>query len=168
MAALRSLVAAVTLFVASMLIYALCIVPYEQNVMKKRLEKEFDRLDAAAGSANFAIAPKIRDNIDQLRRALKFSPTDPDLFMELAAEYRLIGANDEAIATLRKMLQYHRRPEIYLNMADLQFDRRDFAGATESYAYAVAFAPEEINLVPNVLIPAVNERAKELTVQIAR
>jgi len=170
MTVLRIAVVVVTATVAAVLVYFLSIVPYQQNLMKRHLEDQFDALDSAAGLSTPSVtkAARVRDNIEELRRALKVSPTDADLYMELAAEYRFLGKYDQAVITYQQALRYHRRPELYINIAESRYDLRDLAGAVESYAYAVAFAPEEINVVPDALIPAVDARAREITARIAR
>jgi tetratricopeptide (TPR) repeat protein len=170
MPVVRFCIAVFDVIVTGCLLYAAAIVPYRQNVLKKRVEREFAVLEAGSGTttANFVVLARIRDDIQQVRRALKISPTDVDLHMELAALYRFMGRYDDAVATYQRALRYHRRPEIYVNLAESQFAAGDLAGATENYAYALAFAPEEAAWVPNSMYGAVALRSKELIARIAR
>jgi Flp pilus assembly protein TadD len=165
----RLCIAVIDVIVAGCLLYAAAIVPYRQNVLKRRVETEFAGLQARSASAsNFVVLEKIRDDIQQVRRALKVSPTDVDLHMELAALYRFMGRHDDAVATYQLALRYHRRPEIYANLAESQFAAGDLAGATENYAYVLAFAPEEADWVPNSLYAAAAVRSQQLIARIAR
>jgi Flp pilus assembly protein TadD len=165
MAAVKVGIAITDGIIASILCYRLAIVPYQQNLCKKRVQNMLlHMIDAPATG----ISAKIRETIQQTQRALRNSPTDIDLYMELAAQYRFIGRPNEAVKTYRDALRYDRRPEIYRNLAESQLAIGNISGAEESYAHAVAFAPEQINIVPDALAGSVTQQAKALTERIAR
>lgn len=149
----------------AVLIELLAVIPYRINDMKSGIESAFDRLDTAAG--NPMTARIVRSNIDTLQKELRLAPTDPDLYMELAAEYRFLRRNDDAVTTYRRLLRYHRRPEIFTNLANVQFAEGDIAGAIDSYAHAVAFWPPRIDTVPDTLRPQIQQRADEIVRQVS-
>lgn len=165
---IKTVLIIVDVVAAAILLNFLVLVPYQQNVMKKEIERTFDAAyDALQAGDGIQLLPAVRSNVQRLRMALRISPTDLDLSMELAALYRVLGRHEEAISVYRHALRYHQRPEIYRNLAESQFALRDLAGATESYAHSVAFFPGEVNSVPNALIPAVMKRAEEIVEQLS-
>ena len=163
----RTLLAVIDIVAAAYLLRVLAVAPWQRNVLKKQVESQTERLDKVSALSEAVVASAIRGNIAGLKGALENAPADVDLYMELAAQYRFLNEYGAAIATYREALRYDRRPELYRNIAECQMAINDYAGATESYAYAVAFAPEEMNTVPPFLGSAVASRARTVIAQIA-
>ena len=145
------------------------IVPYRVNVLKAQIARQYPRLASRAGIAGeeARVIENIRDDARLLEDALRKTPTDVDLYMELAAFYQLLSRFHDAVHMYEEALRFDRRPEIYVNLAEAQLAAGDIRAATESYANAVAFAPEEAAFVPPELLPAATLRSRELIRQLS-
>jgi tetratricopeptide (TPR) repeat protein len=144
------------------LIHVLAIVPYRNNILKRMVENRFDRLFAATGkpTSDLSAAATIRRDIDTIERALRYDPTDIDLHVELAAEYWFLGRLDDAERAYRTALRFDRRPEIYRNLSELEFERGHVNEAVDSYSYAVAFYPPLLVWAPEQLQAEIIRRAR--------
>jgi hypothetical protein len=150
--------------------YRVAVVPYQQNLTKRTVEREFVRLAAMSGqtTVNVAATQIARSRVQELSNEWRRSPTDVDLPMELAAEFRLLGKGGDATRTYAALLKYHRRPEIFFNLGSAQYETGDVPGAVESCANAVAFWPLWIDLTPEAIRSPVQTRARELQIALAR
>ena len=161
---IRLIIPAATVALAGAALYLLVLLPYRHNLMKKEIEREFDTLLAQSGgqSTKFSAAATIRGNVTRIRAALRTSPTDIDLHMELAAQYRFLGRYDDAAAAYEEALRFHRRPEIYRNLAESHLAAGRVKESIENYGFAVAFSPMEMNFVPPALMPDVTAAAQKV------
>jgi tetratricopeptide (TPR) repeat protein len=111
--------------------------PYRCNVIKKSLEqntlKLFDYAD------QYVVAQKARYYLATL--ASCGDPTDIDLYMLRAANYRVLGRLTDAEATYQMALRYDQRPEIFFNLAQIQLALGKRDEAIENYSTAVRFNP---------------------------
>lgn len=127
--------------------------PYQANILKKRTEAGFPALSASIGGG----APSVktletaRGTVAEIRSALRYAPTDVDLHLELAAHYGILGRLDEQIETYERLLSFHRRPEIFLNLALSEFENGRVDSAVRYFGFAVAFDYLYIHSVPEVL-----------------
>jgi tetratricopeptide (TPR) repeat protein len=170
MKALRVLATIATLAGAAILILVLSIEPYQNNLMKHRIENEIGKMFEMQQSAtpSPAIAERTRANVERIQQALRLAPADVDLYMELAAEYRMLGRLDDAASSYRNALRYDRRPEIYRNLGEVDASLGDRDAAVDDFAHALAFAPSEEDLIPNYLLPDVRRRAAVIVAAAAR
>lgn len=138
---------------AVLLIRILSTGPYQANTLKKRTEAGFQALSASlAGPApSSKTLEAARDIVASLRSALRYTPTDVDLHLELAAHYGIMGRLDEQIATYERLLKFHRRPEIFLNLGLSEFENGRVDVAVRFFGTAVAFDYLYIHSVPEVL-----------------
>lgn len=152
---------------ASLLVHALSVQPYRANILKKRIERQFDALSVAAGARSFDALRTGRENVARIRSAMRYAPTDVDLHLELAAHYGILGQVDEQIATYNRLLRLHRRPEIFQNLAMAEFDAGRYRPSVGHFSHAVAFDYLYIHSVPDGLKEEVTRRAEQLSVDLA-
>jgi tetratricopeptide (TPR) repeat protein len=166
---LRTAAAAAVLAGALFAIRVLSIKPYRSNILKKRVEQQFAGLQVAlAGHApSFNALAVTRQNLAAIRDALRYVPTDVDLHLELAAYYGLQQQLDRQIDTYLQLLEYHRRPEIYLNLGMAEFAARRHDRAIDHLGHSLAFDYLYIHQVPEALKEDVARRAERLRVDIA-
>src|SRR5688572_26493991 len=117
---LRWLSAIVVVAGTAFAIHATVWLPYRQGIRKRQIEGMLaiiaERSGGSLPSAKDTVV--LRENVRWLNDALRFSPTDPVLHMELAHSYSLLGRSDEAIAQCCAALRHHRRPEIYFVLCE--------------------------------------------------
>jgi tetratricopeptide (TPR) repeat protein len=163
--------AAVTIVVATLLLIRdVAVEPYRANVLKKSIERQFDRLYAEMRrkTPSLRALEDARENIAHIRSAMKFVPTDVDLHLELAAHYGIIGDQLETqIAIYNELLKFHRRPEIFLNLGNAEFESGRHRQAIDHFAWAAAFDYLYIHSVPEALKEEVTRKAYERRAQLA-
>ena len=95
-------------------LYVFCVVPWRCNLLKKvrsqRTEMAFNKI----GSPDGRIAA--RENVDALLACVRPECRDISLDMLLAANYRLLGQEEQAIRFYQHALLLDRRPEVFLNL----------------------------------------------------
>ena len=95
--------------------YEFCYLPYRCNRLKNAYlgatEQAYQRLGTPEGSI------AARRNIAALQECMSPSCRDVSLDMLVAANYRIVGRYQDAIALYRDALRFDRRPEIYLNLS---------------------------------------------------
>jgi tetratricopeptide (TPR) repeat protein len=166
---LRGIGAATIGLCASLLVLALSVQPYRANILKKRVERQLEALEVATGgrAPSFEALRIARENVSEIRSAMRYMPTDADLHFELAAHYGILGQLDGQIATYDRLLKFHRRPEIFHNLATAEFEARQYRRSVESFSYAVAFDYLYIHSVPEALKNEVTRRAEQISVDLA-
>lgn len=107
-------------------------------------------------------APQARATIEQMLPCMKLSPADVDYFLITAANYRILGRDERAMALYERALQFDKRPEIYFELGRTQlqlglqreaFQNLLIAGYSGRYVNDLEY-PE----LRNRLITAVAER----------
>lgn len=148
-------------------IYAVVCRPYNTNILKKRVERQYAHLANAIStvSPDVASVQVARQIITDLRAALRRNPADVDLYMELGAYERLLGNLSAARQLYRRALDYDRRPEIYRNLADTEFALSEWNDAVRDYAPAVRFYPPAMAWVPENLRPQITEQLRQVSSQ---
>ena len=86
-------------------------------------------------------APLIRDHITLTRIARRRDPACVDLYMDEAANLRLLGLWDDAAQLYQDVLRIDRRPEIYFNLAVVELARGHRQEAVRNYTRAVMYNP---------------------------
>lgn len=159
---LKVIVAAVIITAAGVAMLLTCWIPYRQGIHKKavgaRLQAIYDRSSGSEPTFNDIV--ELRRHTAWLSTALRLSPTDALLNVQLAGSYTLLGRNREAIAQLQRTLRYHRRPEIYTALAKAQLIEGAFDDAITSYAHVAAFNPPNLNAMPPAVRGPVRERVR--------
>ncbi|HWW62875.1 MAG TPA: tetratricopeptide repeat protein, partial [Thermoanaerobaculia bacterium] len=74
-------------------------------------------------------------------------PANLNLYMIVAANYRVLGRYEDAIAMYRAALRYDRRPELYLNIGECYLA---LGNTEEAQRYLVATALFRIDIFQNV------------------
>jgi tetratricopeptide (TPR) repeat protein len=125
--------------------YLFCYLPYHCNAVKKTYaastQYAFQRLGTPEGSI------AARRNIAALQQCL--TPTCRDVYLDMlvAANYRVIGRYQDAVALYRDALRFDRRPEIYLNLAATEMALGDRDLAREEMVRAALFNPWMISSI---------------------
>lgn len=123
-----------------------CIQPYSMNIVKKTVERRTLPAFDQAGSASAAIVA--RTNLEMIARAGGDCSRDIDVCMEVAANERILGHDDRAIAAYQAALKLDRRPEIFYDLAITQLTTGDREHAIENLALAIRFYPE-VGYIPD-------------------
>jgi tetratricopeptide (TPR) repeat protein len=130
--------------------YLFCYLPYRCNRIKKSYsaatEYAFERSGTPEGSL------VARANAATLQACMR--PTCRDVFVDMlvAANYRVLGRYDDAIALYRDALRYDRRPEIYLNLSASEIAIGDRSGAMEEMVRAALFNPWMITSIDDGML----------------
>lgn len=160
---LRTFASLVVLVVAVWLTHEHAVKPYYVNRAARRIHSG---LQALAGRPSQSLSLReilrLRADGDVLRRALEDDPTNLVISLQLASIYKLLGRNEDAVTLLRSTLRFHRRPEIYLGLGDLQIETGNLDDAVDSYAQAVAFSPHILDETPEALRPHIRRRAVQI------
>jgi tetratricopeptide (TPR) repeat protein len=161
---LKTLAAAVVIAGAALALQAAVWIPYRQGVRKRDLAGRLQLIYQRSGGSQPAYHDTIalREDIAWLNEALRWSPTDPVLHIQLAGAYTLLGRHDDAIEQCRAALRHHLRPEIYAAMGDAQFASGKVDDAFTSYAHVAAFYPPDFEQIPEAAREPVRERVREL------
>jgi tetratricopeptide (TPR) repeat protein len=138
-------------------IYAWCVVPYHCNVAKRPL---VGRTTAIANERVSDVARAYaREALVKLRPLQRACPRDIDLLMLEATNLAVMQHSDEAIAKYRDALAVEQRPEIYFELANVEYSAGHADDAVRDGALAVRFRPFLIAEFENpVLREAIVER----------
>lgn len=137
MKAARFAVALLTIAAGAAAFYYFCLLPYRCN----RIES----LQRAATAAAYQSAPApsariaARQNVDALWPCRGATCRDVGIDMLLAANYHILGQEDEAIRCYRDALRLDQRPEIYFNLAVSELASGDRNAAREDLVRAALF-----------------------------
>lgn len=161
---IRWLAAIVVVTGLAFAIHATAWTPYRQGIRKRQIQEKLRGIAERSGGSlpNSVDTVVLLENVRWLNNALRFSPTDPVLHMQLAHSYVLLGRRDEAIAQWRVALRHHRRPEIYLALGETLLMSGDLEGAITSYAHAAAFNPGTMPDMPEAIRDRIAAKAREL------
>lgn len=121
--------------------------PHDCNRIEGDVQRSIERL-ARSQSDPALTVPAARQNIARLTPCLACAP-DVNRAMVLAANLRFAGRQEEAIAAYRDALRYDQRPELYLNLAQTQFDMGDETEGLKTLTKACLAAPNLVDYVPS-------------------
>jgi tetratricopeptide (TPR) repeat protein len=161
---LRTLAAAIVIAATALALHASVWIPYRQGIVKREIAGQLTMIYQRSGGSQPAYHDTIavRERIAWLVRALRWSPADPVLHIQLAGAYTMLGRYDDAIEQCRVALRHHQRPEIYQAMGDAQFAAGKADEAFTSYAHVAAFYPPQFADVPEAAQEPVRQRVREL------
>lgn len=158
----RLFVAVALLAVGGLSIYRLVYEPWRCQITKRSVKKRTEILYSSPETlSSLGIA---RENISRLNRCLPVTPADIDLYMLLAANYRLVRNYAAAADTYRKALAFDERPEIYLSLGLAELELGQRSAALEHLTLACTFNFLLIDDIPDpqMRIDAINGvRARE-------
>ncbi len=104
---------------------------YLVEIQKKGVEA---RTLAANDGVYGVRSPRIiAENIRATEDAIRKFPGDVDLYLELGANLRLKGDLPGAERAYRDALKVSRRPEIFVNLGEVELAQSDLPGALEAY-----------------------------------
>lgn len=129
---------------------------YRINILKRQIENR--TVAAIEGSPSLRARRIAAENIRAASAALERFPSDLDLHLELAANYRLTGDLKRAERTYRRALRISRRPEVFLNLGEVELQLGDFEGATEAFTAVYHHNPRWLDPEP---LRIVEERLRE-------
>jgi len=150
MSLVRRIVAVVVVALGACAFYLFCVLPYRCNVVKKTqllsTQYAFDRAGTTVGTI------RARQNVDALLRCADVICGDVSLDMLLAANYRVLRQYDQAIAHYRDALGRDPRPEIYVNLAEVEIAIGDRNAARADLVRAALFNAWMISRIDDGLL----------------
>lgn len=145
-------------------VWHFCLVPLQCNVQKKFIEDSTIQALRHGGSPTMRVTVA-RRNLQRLTPCLANRPSDPDLYMEMGANYRLLGQDEMAIAAYEHALRYDRRPEIFLNLGVTRLSVGQEEAGVDALLKAIAFNPNLASSLPAMvgekLTPQIQERVHQ-------
>jgi len=137
MRVLRSLLAVVVTIAAIALIVRGILPRIECNREKGRINREVRRF-GRSGDEN-ARAAQASHNVTSCRRCLAIFPEDFQMHMLMAANLRILGNSEEALASYERARAIAERPEIDAQMAEIEIDRGNLDAARRLLLSAAMF-----------------------------
>lgn len=150
-AAAVAIVAAVTL--GTFVIEHNCYWPYVCNIEKNAI---YESTDAITNADPYKAAPVARTNLRILRHCIDENPLDIDLYMLAAANYRILGLNEQAAQTYETALRYDRRPEIYYSLGTVELEMKKRPEALGHLLLAVRFSRQYLQDLPTDVQAEIN------------
>lgn len=142
---LKILVSVVVIAAAGFAIHRWCWLPYRcDEIEKASLLMTSQTLQAGGG---YGESVRARQTAARVLTCIEHVPTNVNLYMLVAANYRVLGRYEDAIAMYRAALRYDRRPELYLNIGESYLA---LGNAEEAQRYLVATALFRIDIFENV------------------
>jgi tetratricopeptide (TPR) repeat protein len=138
MKAIKVVLSAAVAAAAVLAIARWCYLPISCDVMQKRIDKS---TTALLENPNWLTGIKAHQNLTEIRHCMGVMPGKVSIYMTAAANSRLVGAPDEAIALYETALRYDRRPEIYANIAECQLSMNKKNDAVGNFVTAGMFSP---------------------------
>jgi tetratricopeptide (TPR) repeat protein len=104
--------------------------------------------DLAAGS--LTVKARTRTYAERLLPCLEHCPAAQrvEALVVLAADYRMLNDLPRAVAAYRESLKIDFRPEIYFNLAEVEYELGERDAATRHFAVVMAVAPFMIDYSP--------------------
>lgn len=128
------------------------VLPYHCNIAKRPLVA---RTDAISAERRDDVARAYaREALAALRPLRRNCPRDIDLLMMEAANLNAMEHREESIAAYRAALAVEKRPEIYFDLANVEYAAGHMDDAVRDGALAVWFRPFLIADVDNPVLRA--------------
>lgn len=142
---LKLVVSAVLIAAAGFAVHRWCWLPYRCNQIEKAALRTTERTLEVGGGYTETV--RARATAQRVLGCIEHVPTNVNLYMIVAANYRALGRYEDAIAMYRAALRYDRRPELYLNIGESYLA---MGNANEAHRYFVATALFRIGIFKNV------------------
>jgi len=110
----------------------------ECNLEKGRINREVRVLERS-GDQYFR-SERAKKNILSCTRCLSIYPDDFQMYMLLGVNQRILGNYDDALESLRTALALAERPEIYMQMGEIEIARGNPAAARPLLLQAATFS----------------------------
>jgi tetratricopeptide (TPR) repeat protein len=125
-----------------------CVRAWKCNAIVTQVERTTEAMYAHADS--FVVKARARANIDLLQPCLEGcgAARRTQALVAMAANYRILNDREHALAAYRESLKIDWRPEIYLNLAEVEYESGRREAAIRHYAMVMAVAPFMIDYVP--------------------
>jgi tetratricopeptide (TPR) repeat protein len=137
--AIRRLIALAVVVAGGYAFYIFCVLPYRCNRIKnayiRSTELAYDHMGTPEGSL------QAQRNLAALSACMRFTCRDVSLDMIAAANYRVLGRNDESVSQYRDALRLDRRPELFVNLAAAENANGDRVAALNDSLRAGLFSP---------------------------
>ena len=143
---LRNIGAGVIVVVAAGLIWFCCVMPWRCNRTMARITAATERL-MRAEQESWKSAATARANLQTLDGCADVCRDDVDREMLAAANLRVLGRNEEAVALYEHALTWDRRPELYLQLGVTQVAAGLRETGINTLRKAVRFNPRIVNMV---------------------
>jgi tetratricopeptide (TPR) repeat protein len=141
----RRLIALVLVASGAYAFYLFCYLPYRCNLIKKSTTLSTEDAYAHIGTPEGSI--KARRNLSALRTCLNLGCRDVSSEMIAAANYRVLGRNDEAIRLYREALRLDPRPELYVNLGAAELAAGDRDAARDDALSGALFSPFSVRFI---------------------
>jgi len=115
-----------------------CYLPISCDIQQKRIDKS---TAALLENPNWLTGMKAHQNLSEIRHCMGVVPCKVSVYMTAAANSRLVGAPEEAIALYETALRYDRRPEIYASIGECLLSMNKKDDAVGHFVTAGMFSP---------------------------
>lgn len=144
--AARVAASAIVTVLASMALYVSCYQPLRALITERAL---FAATDHAEKVVSWQAPPLARDNLLEIERLRRWTPNDMQLALLAAANYRVLGRDEDVLRVLQEAVRAEQRPELYSELAAAELKLGRTALAEDHYAIAAAFNPAYLADIPN-------------------
>ncbi len=142
---LKLLVSVAVIAAAGLAIHRWCWLPYRcDEIEKASLRMTSQTLQTGGG---YEESVRARQTAALVLGCIEHVPANVNLYMIVAANYRVLGRYEDAIAMYRAALRYDRRPELYLNIGESYLA---LGNANEAQRWLVAAAMFRLDIFQNV------------------
>ncbi len=139
MTAIPRMIAVTVIAAGAYAIQVFCVLPYRCNRIKNAHIRSTEAAYSHIGTPEGSI--QARRNLAALLQCMGPTCRDVSLDMILAANYQVLGRNDEAIGAYRDALRLDHRPELYANLATVEVATGNRNAAREDLLRAALFSP---------------------------
>ena len=146
MKVLRWLASLIICSAAAAAIWFYCIGPMRCEKMEFSVQRITERI-APYAADQIRVVPYARRNIQRLTPCMACA-SNVNRAMLLAANLRLIGRQEEAVAAYREALRRDRRPELYFNIGTTLLELGRDAEAREYLITACLYNPDYESAIP--------------------
>ncbi|HVR39336.1 MAG TPA: tetratricopeptide repeat protein [Thermoanaerobaculia bacterium] len=142
---LRLLASAIVIVAAFPALERYCWRPYRCNQIEKAAAKTTERNIEVGGGDTESI--RAREITRRLIACMDDKPADVTVYMLTAANERVLGNYEQAIAWYQKALTYDRRPEIYFGIGETYLE---MGNMEQAHRYFVATAVFRMDFVKDI------------------
>ncbi|MFL6245842.1 MAG: hypothetical protein ACJ74H_07445 [Thermoanaerobaculia bacterium] len=107
--------------VSTAVVMRVAIPRWQCNLEKGRINRDVRRMSRSGDE--YARIASARANVAKCRECIALFPQDHQFYLLLAANLRILGERDEAIATLKHAITLVERPEMWAQIGELEIER---------------------------------------------
>lgn len=146
MSKVRLLSVAVVWLVAAAAAYEIAVPPWRCNGIEPGVKRQTLLASNSAGGSR--VANLARTNLALLGPCCRTTPPPISQSMLLGANYRFLGRPESAVDIYLHLLQFDRRPEIYLNLGEAQIEAGHDQEGLQNLIVATIYNPLVVDAVP--------------------